>query len=108
MVFIYNLNMQVDKHWKVLLENFFCSYTGQQLKNRLDLEETAGKIIFPPKELRFQALWETPLHQTKVVILGQDPYHGVGQADGLAFSVFSNTKVPPSLRNIFKELQRKY
>ena len=61
-------------------------------------------MIYPPEPLRALAL--TPLHSTRVVILGQDPYHGPGQAEGLAFSVPPGVKIPPSLRNIFKELQR--
>jgi len=60
--------------------------------------------IFPPKEYIFRALELTPFDNIKVVILGQDPYHGEGQANGLAFSVNKGTKIPPSLRNIFKEL----
>jgi uracil-DNA glycosylase len=61
--------------------------------------------VFPPEEKVFTALNASPFEDTKVVILGQDPYHGAGQADGLAFSVSRNTALPPSLRNIFKELQ---
>lgn len=64
----------------------------------------AGAVIFPPQPLR--ALQLTPLHQVRVVVLGQDPYHGRGQAEGLAFSVAPGVRIPPSLRNIFKELQR--
>jgi uracil-DNA glycosylase len=64
----------------------------------------AGAIIYPPQPLRALAL--TPLAEVKVVILGQDPYHGAGQAEGLAFSVAPGVKLPPSLRNIFKEIAR--
>jgi uracil-DNA glycosylase len=64
----------------------------------------AGATIFPPQPLRALAL--TPPEQVRVVILGQDPYHGRGQAEGLAFSVAPGVAIPPSLRNIFKELQR--
>jgi uracil-DNA glycosylase len=64
----------------------------------------AGKMVYPPAP--FRALTLTPLSQVRVVILGQDPYHGPGQAEGLAFSVSHGVRLPPSLRNIFKELQR--
>lgn len=67
-------------------------------------EEAAGKVIYPPRADRFRALDLTPLDRVKVVILGQDPYHGPGQAHGLAFSVPEGVKVPPSLGNIHKEL----
>lgn len=67
--------------------------------------ERSEHQVFPPTEQVFAALQQTPLHQVKVVILGQDPYHGFGQAHGLCFSVPKDVAVPPSLRNIFKELQ---
>ncbi|WP_294395177.1 uracil-DNA glycosylase [uncultured Sphingomonas sp.] len=71
----------------------------------LTAEEARGSALFPPREDRFRALELTPLDQVRVVILGQDPYHGPGQAHGLAFSVRPGVKVPPSLRNIYKEMQ---
>ncbi|MBT9491275.1 MAG: uracil-DNA glycosylase, partial [Paucibacter sp.] len=80
------------------------SPAGQQLHNFLTQRRAAGATIYPPEPLR--ALRLTSLSQTRVVILGQDPYHGEGQAEGLAFSVPDGVKPPPSLRNIFKELQR--
>lgn len=64
-----------------------------------------SKTVFPPKDNIFEALQITPFNKVKVVVLGQDPYHGEGQAHGLAFSVLPGVKVPPSLRNIYKELQ---
>ncbi|MTD30896.1 uracil-DNA glycosylase [Planomicrobium sp. YIM 101495] len=67
-------------------------------------KEYAEQVIFPPKELMWSAFEETPYRNVKVVILGQDPYHGEGQAHGLSFSVQPGVKHPPSLRNIFKEL----
>ena len=73
---------------------------SQRLQQRLD----AGAVIYPPEPLRTLQL--TELNHVQVVILGQDPYHGPGQAEGLAFSVAPGCKIPPSLRNIFKELQR--
>lgn len=77
----------------------------QQLKNFLKQEKAAGKTIFPPGPEIFNAFAHTPLENVKVVILGQDPYHGAGQAHGLCFSVMPGIKVPPSLVNIFKEIE---
>lgn len=68
-------------------------------------KEYAEQTIYPPKNELFSAFTQTPFEAIKVVILGQDPYHGKGQANGLAFSVSSSAKIPPSLRNIFKELE---
>ena len=76
----------------------------QQLMARIDAERAAGKAIYPPASEVFNALTLTPLENVKVVILGQDPYHGPGQAHGLCFSVQSGVKTPPSLVNIYKEL----
>lgn len=76
----------------------------QNLQNFLEEQKNLGKTIYPPEELRFHALDLTPLESVKVVILGQDPYHGDKQAHGLSFSVPDGIKVPPSLRNIYKEL----
>ncbi|GLS89176.1 uracil-DNA glycosylase [Psychromonas marina] len=76
----------------------------QTLSTFLENEEKQGKAIYPADHLRFNALQLTPLESVKVVILGQDPYHGEGQAHGLSFSVPDGVKVPPSLRNIYKEL----
>ncbi|AGH80703.1 uracil-DNA glycosylase [Psychromonas sp. CNPT3] len=77
----------------------------QDLHVFLKQQEALEKSIFPDKELRFNALTLTPLDKIRVVILGQDPYHGEGQAHGLSFSVPENVKIPPSLRNIYKELE---
>jgi len=68
-------------------------------------EQLAGKTIYPPQDYLFNAFKETPYNEVKVVILGQDPYHGPGQAHGLSFSVQQDVRVPPSLKNIFKELK---
>ena len=76
----------------------------QQLMARIDAERAVGKAIYPPASEVFNALTLTPLDNVKVVILGQDPYHGPGQAHGLCFSVQSGVKTPPSLVNIYKEL----
>jgi uracil-DNA glycosylase len=94
----------LDEGWRPLLEDFLASTTGAALSRRLNQAMSEGKVIYPPEPLRSLEL--TPLKQVRVVILGQDPYHGPGQAEGLAFSVPHGVKVPPSLRNIFKELQQ--
>ena len=90
--------------WQPLVDGFFASPEGQGVLGFLDLRLQAGACIFPPQPLR--ALQLTPPEAVRVVILGQDPYHGRGQAEGLAFSVAPGVRIPPSLRNIFKELQR--
>ena len=90
--------------WQALVEEFFASATGQRLLQFLQARLDAGAAIFPPQPLR--ALQLTAPQDVRVVILGQDPYHGRGQAEGLAFSVAPGVRVPPSLRNIFKEIER--
>ncbi|RZL61403.1 MAG: uracil-DNA glycosylase [Variovorax sp.] len=90
--------------WRALVDDFFEGAAGQKLRAFLDERLKAGAVIFPPQPLR--ALELTPPRDVRVVILGQDPYHGRGQAEGLAFSVAPGVALPPSLRNIFKELQR--
>jgi uracil-DNA glycosylase len=88
--------------WEPVVKSFFSSEAGRRLTAFLQERLAAGAVIYPPRPLR--ALEVTPLHEVRVVILGQDPYHGPGQAEGLAFSVRQGVKLPPSLRNIFKEL----
>jgi uracil-DNA glycosylase len=90
--------------WQPLVDGFFGSIVGQKLLSFLRERLDANAVIFPPQPLR--ALELTPPEDVRVVILGQDPYHGRGQAEGLAFSVAPGVPLPPSLRNIFKELQR--
>lgn len=90
--------------WRPLVDEFFASEPGHKLLGFLRGRLAAGAVIFPPQPLR--ALELTPPEEVRVVILGQDPYHGRGQAEGLAFSVAPGIPLPPSLRNIFKELQR--
>lgn len=90
--------------WQPLVSEFFASQRGRQLLDFLHDRLQAGAVIFPPQPLR--ALQLTPPDAVRVVILGQDPYHGRGQAEGLAFSVAPGVRLPPSLRNIFKEMQR--
>jgi len=90
--------------WQPVVDSFLASSEGLRLAAFIRERLAAGALIYPPRPLR--ALEITPLAKVHAVILGQDPYHGAGQAEGLAFSVPPDVKVPPSLRNIFKELQR--
>ena len=90
--------------WQPLVQDFFAGAAGRKLLGFLQARLDAGATIFPPRPLR--ALELTAPEDVRVVILGQDPYHGRGQAEGLAFSVAPGVPLPPSLRNIFKELQR--
>lgn len=90
--------------WRPLVDTFFASAAGQDLLRYLRERLGAGAVVFPPRPLR--ALELTSPQDVRVVILGQDPYHGQGQAEGLAFSVAPGVRVPPSLRNIFKEMER--
>ncbi len=95
---------QIADDWRPVVERFLTSEPGQALGRFICARLASGAIIYPPQPFRALAL--TPLAQVKVVILGQDPYHGPGQAEGLAFSVAPGVKPPPSLRNIFKEVAR--
>ena len=95
---------QVADGWRALTDAFFVSEKGGRLLAFLRTRLLEKAVIFPPQPLRALAL--TPPDKVRVVILGQDPYHGRGQAEGLAFSVAPGVSLPPSLRNIFKELQR--
>ena len=90
--------------WRELLTEFWGSPAGLVLDHKLRAGLAAGKVIFPHSPYR--ALSLTPFEEVQVVVLGQDPYHGPDQAQGLAFSVGEGQKIPPSLRNIFKEIQR--
>ncbi|MCJ2188560.1 uracil-DNA glycosylase [Novosphingobium beihaiensis] len=94
----------VPPSWQPALGGVLATPEARRLGGWLKAEEAAGKNIFPPRGSRLRALELTPLDNVKVVILGQDPYHGPGQAHGLAFSVPEGVKVPPSLVNIYKEL----
>ena len=94
----------VPESWQAVLEPVLASPKSRKLGGFLKAEEAAGKAIYPPRGTRLAALELTPLDAVKVVILGQDPYHGPGQAHGLSFSVQDGVRVPPSLVNIYKEL----
>lgn len=101
------IGRQVDAHrgeWAPLLRDWAASAAGRRLIRAVDTRLAVGAIIYPAQV--FRALELTPLSQVRVMILGQDPYHGPGQAEGLAFSVPGGQPLPPSLRNIVKELQR--
>ena len=90
--------------WRALLDPFAASPEGQALRARVDAAVAAGQAIYPAQV--FAALQRTPRQQVRVVILGQDPYHGLSQAEGLSFSVPPGLAIPPSLRNIRKEITR--
>lgn len=99
------INPNIEASWKEVLWDEFQQPYFRQLKSFIQSEKNQGKVIFPPAPLIFNAFNTTPFDQVKVVILGQDPYHGDGQAHGLSFSVPEGIKPPPSLVNIFKELK---
>lgn len=96
--------IQLESTWLNQLQHEFEQPYMQQLREFLQAEKAQGKVLFPASENIFNAFNSTPFDQVKVVILGQDPYHGPGQAHGLCFSVQRGTKLPPSLVNIFKEI----
>ena len=98
--------IKLEPSWKQALKEEFDQPYMRQLREFLRHELAAAKEIYPPGPLIFNALNLTPLDQVKVVILGQDPYHGPGQAHGLCFSVQPGVPAPPSLVNVFKELKR--
>ena len=100
-----NKEIKLDSSWLKHLQPEFDSPYMQELRGFLGQEKQQGKVIFPRGSLIFNALNTTPLSEVKVVILGQDPYHGPGQAHGLCFSVLPGVPFPPSLLNIFKELE---
>ncbi|WP_066558504.1 uracil-DNA glycosylase [Croceicoccus bisphenolivorans] len=95
----------IPDSWAPVLEPALATPEARRLGGWLRGQEDAGQVVYPPRGQRLRALELTPLDDVKVVILGQDPYHGPGQAHGLAFSVPDGVKVPPSLVNIFKELK---
>lgn len=98
--------VQLEAGWLDALQSEFEQPYMQALRSFLQAEKAAGKAIFPPGPLIFNALNSTPLDKVRVVIIGQDPYHGPGQAHGLSFSVPLGVRTPPSLQNIFKEINR--
>jgi uracil-DNA glycosylase len=97
--------IQLEESWKEVLAEEFEKQYMKDLKSFLKNEKDQGHTVYPPGNLIFNAFNHTPFNQVKVVILGQDPYHGPNQAHGLSFSVQKGVTPPPSLKNIFKELQ---
>ncbi|GAB5552138.1 MAG: uracil-DNA glycosylase [Saprospiraceae bacterium] len=96
--------VKIEESWKQALQAQFDQPYFEELTSFLKKEKTARKTIFPPGPLIFNAFERTPFDQVKVIILGQDPYHNPGEAMGLSFSVPRGVRVPPSLKNIYKEL----
>ena len=100
------IDPKIEKSWKEALMKEFSAPYFIDLKNFLRNEKDSGQLIYPAGGNIFAAFEHTAFHDVKVVILGQDPYHGTGQAHGLSFSVGGDQTLPPSLRNIFKELNK--
>ncbi|BCD84121.1 uracil-DNA glycosylase [Pseudomonas solani] len=98
--------IKLEAGWKEALRDEFDKPYMKALREFLRAEKADGKVVFPPGPMIFNALNSTPLDEVKVVIIGQDPYHGPGQAHGLCFSVQPGVPIPPSLLNIYKELKR--
>ena len=99
------MDVRIEDSWKNALAGEFGKPYFESLVRFLHEEKAAGKKIFPPGSQIFRAFELTPVSHVKVVILGQDPYHGLGQAHGLSFSVPDGVPAPPSLKNIFKEIE---
>ncbi len=102
------MRFHIDKKWREVLRGELKKPYMSELRNFLKAEKAAGETIYPKEADVFNALNKTPLNKVKVVIIGQDPYHGERQAHGLAFSVKDGVKIPPSLRNIYKEIADEY
>jgi len=100
--------LNLEESWKVVLKAEFEKEYMQKLLAFLQTQLEQNRLIYPENSLIFNAFSHTPFHKVKIVILGQDPYHGVNQAHGLSFSVQKGVPIPPSLQNIFKELQAEY
>lgn len=100
------MDVQIEQSWKDQLQAEFSKPYFAEIVNFLKREKKAGKTIYPPGQFIFNAFNTTPFDHVKVVILGQDPYHNPGQAHGLSFSVPDGVPPPPSLINIFKEIQQ--
>jgi uracil-DNA glycosylase len=98
------MDVKIESSWKQVLKDEFIKPYFEQIALHIKTEKSQGKIIYPPGSFIFNAFNTTPFDKVKVVILGQDPYHGPGQAHGLCFSVQNGVPPPPSLVNIFKEL----
>ena len=99
------MEVRIEQSWKNALADEFGKPYFESLVRFLHKEKSEGKKVFPPGSQIFRAFDLTPVDKVKVVILGQDPYHGFGQAHGLSFSVPEGVPAPPSLKNIFKEIE---
>ena len=99
------MNVRIEESWKEALAGEFEKDYFRELVSELHREKASGTVISPPGPLIVQAFDKTPLPSLKVIILGQDPYHNPGEAMGLSFSVPDGVRIPPSLRNIFKEIE---
>ncbi len=99
------MEVKIQQEWKEVLQTEFEQEYFKNIAERLHREKREGNTIYPPGSLIFNAFELTPLSKVKVVILGQDPYHGAGQAHGLSFSVPDGVTPPPSLKNIYKEIE---
>ena len=99
------MEVKIEQSWKNALAGEFEKPYFESLVRYLHTEKASGQTIYPPGSQIFRAFDLTPMERVKVVILGQDPYHGPGQAHGLSFSVPSGVPAPPSLKNIFKEIE---
>ena len=99
------MDVRIEQSWKEARKGEFDKPYFVSLVNFLRQEKASGKVIYPPGSQIFHAFDLTPVQNVKVVILGQDPYHGPGQAHGLSFSVPSGVPAPPSLKNIFREIE---
>jgi uracil-DNA glycosylase len=100
------MDVSIESSWKKVLTPLFEKPYFSQITNHLKVEKSLNRIIYPKGSLIFNAFNHTPFNEVKVVILGQDPYHQPGQAMGLSFSVPDGIKIPPSLQNIYKELNK--
>jgi uracil-DNA glycosylase len=100
--------LKLEESWKRFLEAEFEKEYMKKLRSFLQSQQEQKKLIYPPNSLIFNAFEHTPFNKVKVVIIGQDPYHGANQAHGLSFSVQKGVPIPPSLQNIFKELQLEF
>ncbi len=99
------MNVQIEQGWKNVLKNEFTKDYFAEIVTWLKTEKISNSTVYPPGSQIFNAFEQTPFDQLKVVLIGQDPYHGPGQAHGLSFSVPTGIKPPPSLQNIFKEIE---
>jgi uracil-DNA glycosylase len=99
------MDVRIEAGWKSVLKEEFAKPYFREMTGFLKTEKAAGKVVYPPGSRIFRAFELTPFENTRVVILGQDPYHGPGQANGLCFSVSKGVPPPPSLQNIFKEIR---